>query len=165
MKIRSERAADAPAIRPILIAAFAGAAEADLVENLRADHALVLALAAEQAGAICGYVAFPRLVVETPDGLSQAVGLAPLAVAPDLQRRGIGGALVREGLRLLAARGEQLIFVLGDPAYYSRFGFDPAAARPFESAYAGPHFMALRRNENAPPGGKVRYPAAFDQLG
>jgi len=165
VSIRSERAADAPAIRSVLIAAFAGDAEAGLVESLRADRALVLALVAEQAGAVCGYVAFPRVIVETPGGPAQAVGLAPLAVLPDIARRGIGGALVREGLRLLEARGEQLVFVLGDPAYYTRFGFDRAAARAFESGYSGSHFMALSLNENAPPGGKVRYPAAFDQLG
>jgi len=55
--------------------------------------------------------------------------------------------------------------VLGDPAYYARFGFDLAAARSFDSHYSGTHFMVLRLSENAPRGGKVRYPAAFDQRG
>src|SRR5262249_55093949 len=118
---------DATPIRSILVAAFAGDAEADLVENLRAADDLVLALVADQADAARGYVAFPRLTV---DGAG-AVGLAPLAVAPDRRRRGIGGALVREGLRRLATRGEQLVFVVGDPAYYGRFGFDLATARSF----------------------------------
>jgi putative acetyltransferase len=159
--IRPERTDDAAVIRGVLVAAFAGNAEADLVERLRRDGDLVVALVAEEGGTVCGYVAFSRSTVQA----APAVGLAPLAVAPDMQRRGTGGALVREGLRLLAARGEQLVFVLGDAAYYTGFGFDPAAAHPFESAYAGPHFMALRLNENAPRGGQVRYPAAFDQPG
>jgi putative acetyltransferase len=159
--VRPERSGDAAAIRSVLVAAFGGNAEAGLVERLRTDRDLVLALVAEQADAVCGYVAFPRLIVEA----APAVGLAPLAVAPDAQRRGIGSALVREGLRLLVVRDEHLIFVLGDPAYYTRFGFDLAAAHPFESAYSGPHFMALRLSDDAPRAGQVRYPAAFDQLG
>jgi putative acetyltransferase len=156
---------DIAAIRGILISAFARQAEADLVDVLRVEDELVLALVAEQDGGVCGYVAFPRLEVLDSTGRVDAVGLAPLAVTRNLQRCGIGSALVREGLRLLAVYGEALVFVLGDPAYYTRFGFDPEAAAPFVSIYAGPHFMALRLADNAPRGGIVRYPAAFDQLG
>jgi putative acetyltransferase len=164
MRIRSERTGDAGAVRRILLAAFAGQGEADLVDQLRADHALVLALVAEQDRAICGHVAFPRLMVETHDRYDEAVGLAPLAVAPERQRRGIGSALVRAGLRVLAAQGEALVFVLGEPAYYARFGFAVAAARPFASAYSGSHFMALRLGAKAPPAGRLGYPGAFDRL-
>jgi putative acetyltransferase len=159
--IRPERAVDAGAIRAVLTAAFETSAEADLVERLRADGDLVLALVEEHGGAVRGTIAFPRLIVD----VANAVGLAPLAVTPCAQRRGIGGALVREGLRLLAAQGEQLVFVLGEPAYYERFGFDRAAARTFACKYAGDHFMALRVGDNAPARGEVRYPAAFDVLG
>ena len=94
-----------------------------------------------------------------------AVGLAPLAVAADIRRHGVGGALVRRGLALLAERGEQLVFVLGDPAYYHRFGFDAAAAAPFMSPYRGPHFMVLRLATTAPLDGAVRYPPAFADVG
>jgi putative acetyltransferase len=110
-------------------------------------------------------VAFARLRVDDVQGTHEVVGLAPLAVAPDLQRRGIGSALIRAGHRHLAARGERLVFVLGCPAYYARFGYSLLAAQPFGSGYSGPHFMALRLNEGAPIGGKVRYPAAFSDLG
>ena len=130
VNIRPERSDDAAAIRSILIAAFAGSAEADLVERLRRDGDLVLALAADD-GEVRGYVAFPRLRVEHADGARDVVGLAPVAVAPDRQRRGIGSALIREGHRRLVARGESLIFVLGYPAYYTRFGYSLAAAAPF----------------------------------
>ena len=164
MNIRRARGGDAPAIRDILIAAFKGGAEARLVEQLRAKSDLVLALVADN-GEVRGYVAFPRLTVDDGQRVHDAVGLAPLAVAPTHQRLGIGGGLIREGHSLLVARGEPLIFVLGDPAYYVRFGYDAATAAPFTSAYSGPHFMALRLNENAPRGGKVRYPAAFADLG
>jgi putative acetyltransferase len=163
--IRPAFAHDNAAIRGVLIAAFAGQAEADLADVLRIEDQLVLALVAEQEGGVCGYVAFPRLKILNSAGGVDGVGLAPLAVTPNLQRRGIGSALTREGLRLLAACGEAIVFVLGDPAYYVRFGFNPETAAQFVSTYAGPHFMALRLAENASRGGIVRYPAAFDQLG
>jgi len=163
--IRPEREEDAAAISRILNSAFAGSAEACLVERLRADGDLMLALIAEQNGAACGYVAFPRLTIEAGDGNAKACALAPLAVSPDWQRRGIGTALVQDGLRLLARGNETLVFVLGDPDYYARFGFDAVGARRFECAYAGPHLMALRLNEKAPQEGELHYPAAFAQLG
>ena len=164
MKIRPERAEDAAAIRAILVSAFAASAEAELVERLRCDGDLALALVADQDGELCGYVAFPKLVVEDAGRISDAIGLAPVAVMPDRQRLGVGGALIREGHRLLAERGASLIFVLGDPDYYARFGYNLDAAAPFESIYAGSHFMALRLMQGAPRGGKVRYPAAFAQI-
>jgi putative acetyltransferase len=163
--IRPELARDAAAIREVLIAAFAGSAEADLVEQLRRDRDLVLALVAEDEGTMCGTVAFPRLMVEDRASSHSVVGLAPVGVVPERQRRGIGSALIREGHRRLAAQGESLVFVLGHATYYPRFGYSVEAAAPFISAYAGSHFMALRLNESAPLGGKVRYPAAFDQPG
>lgn len=164
MNIRRARGADAPAIRDILMAAFNGDAEALLVERLRAESGLALELVADDRG-VFGYIGFPRLRVDDAQGVFDVVGLAPVAVAPDHQRRGVGSALIREAHRLLAGEGHSLSFVLGDPAYYQRFGYDLAATKPFESVYAGPHFMALRLNDGAPERGKVRYPAAFDQLG
>jgi putative acetyltransferase len=165
VNIRPAFSHDIAAIRGVLVSAFAGQAEADLVDVLRVEDELVLALVAEQDGDVCGYIAFPRLKVLDSTGRADAVGLAPLAVVPNAQRRGIGSTLTREGLRLLAAHDEALVFVLGDPVYYARFGFDPEAAAPFVSIYTGPHFMALRLAGNAPRGGTLRYPAAFDQLG
>jgi putative acetyltransferase len=140
-------------------------AEADLVDDLRAAGDLVLALvAADATPAIVGHVAFSRLRVEGSGPVSTAVGLAPLAVVETHRRRGVGTALVRAGLDRLAAQGETLVFVLGDPAYYARFGFAPEAAQPFTIVYSGPHFMALRLSDIAPPAGTIRYPAAFDRL-
>jgi putative acetyltransferase len=162
VNIRSERIEDAQAIRSILTAAFSRDSEADLVERLRLDGDLVLALADDE---MRGYAAFPRLRVDDADGAHDVVGLAPVAVAPGLQRRGIGSALIREGHRRLARQGTTLVFVLGHPAYYTRFGYSLFAAEPFESDYSGPHFMALRLNDGAPFKGKVRYPAAFADLG
>jgi putative acetyltransferase len=162
--VRPERAEDAAAVHALLIAVFPSAAEADLVERLRANRDLALALVAENGGRIDGYAAFPKLIVEDAGRLHTVAGLAPVAVTPEWQRLGIGGALIREGHRLLFAQGYSLVFVLGDPAYYTRQGYDPDLALPFDCVYAGAHFMALQLNESAPKSGKVRYPAAFDPL-
>jgi len=163
--IRPETADDAANIRELLVHAFGGPAEADLLDRLRRDGDLILALVALDARrAVVGHVAFSRLRIESVGHAAPAVALAPLAV-PDAQRRlGIGAALVRAGLDQLAAHGETLVFVLGDPAYHTRFGFAPETATPFASAYSGPHFMVLRLSQHAPHAGTIRYPAAFDDL-
>lgn len=160
--IRPETAADAGAIRALLVHAFDTPAEADLVDRLRRDGELVLALVATDAAhGVVGCAAFPRLHVGAD---WPAVGLAPLAVSGTHRRQGIGAALVRDGLDRLAALGETLVFVLGSPQYYTRFGFALEAAQPFPCVYAGAYFMALRLTDAAPRAGAVRYPAAFDGL-
>jgi putative acetyltransferase len=165
VNVRPERAEDAAAIREILVAAFPSTAEADLVERLRRDGDLALALVADNGGRVDGYAAFPKLIVENAGSIHTVAGLAPVAVTPDWQRLGIGRALIRKGHRLLFAQGYSLVFVLGDPSYYTRQGYDLDLALPFDCVYAGPHFMALKLNESAPKNGKLRYPAAFDELG
>ncbi len=160
--IRSERPGDEPDVRRVLDEAFAGPEEGELVERLRANGDLVLALVALDGGKVAGYVAWPRLWIETPRDEYKAIALAPLAVAPSRQRDGIGSALTREGLAQLRAFGESIVFVLGDLAYYGRFGFTAEAASGYGSTYSGVHFMALRLNASPPPHGRVRYPAAFD---
>jgi putative acetyltransferase len=163
--IRPEAATDAPAIHELLAHAFETPAEANLVDRLRQDGDLVLALVATGAAhAVLGHVAFPRLRVESAGREFPVVGLAPLAVAAKHRRQGIGAALTRAGLDRLRALGEPLVFVMGNPANYTRFGFAVETARSFTSVYAGPHFMALRLADGAPSAGAVHYPAAFDGL-
>jgi putative acetyltransferase len=162
--IRPEVPLDFGAIRGLLTNAFGGPTEATLVDRLRRDGELVLALVADVAGTVVGHVAFPRLQIEADGIVHPAAGLAPLAVAGRHRRHGIAAALARVGLERLAERGEALVFVLGDPAYYTRFGFSVETAMPYTCVYAGPHFMALRLARDAPRAGTVRYPAAFDDL-
>lgn len=160
--IRPELPGDVPGVRAVLEAAFGGTQEADAVERLHADGDLVLALVAHEAGGAAGYAAFPRLALDLGGRSVPAVGLAPLGVLPARQRQGIGSALVRAGIARLKDRGERLLFVLGDPAYYGRFGF--AAMDGFVSRYAGPYFQALKLAPDAPDAGRVIYPKAFDGL-
>ncbi|MCW5801510.1 MAG: N-acetyltransferase [Deltaproteobacteria bacterium] len=120
--IREESEADVEAIRRVNVAAFAGEVEARLVEALRANGALVLSLVAEVDGRIAGHVAFSPVTV----GAATGVGLAPMAVVPELQRTGLGGRMIDEALRRLA-HTHRFCVVLGHPAYYPRFGFVPAS--------------------------------------
>jgi putative acetyltransferase len=159
---RPERADDAPGIRAVLEAAFGGKIEADVVDELRGNGDLALALIAERDRDVAGYVAFPRLNLDLGARTVPVIGLAPVGVAPPLQRRGIGSALIRDGLARLKDRGERLVFVLGDPAYYGRFGF--VVMDRFVSRYAGPYFQALTLAPDAPVAGRVSYPRAFADL-
>jgi putative acetyltransferase len=133
MQLRTERPHDHAAVREIHRAAFgaSGARVAPLVDALRSDDPAALGLVAELAGEVVGHVMFSRSLLDAPRRLVAIQVLSPLAVRPDHQRRGIGGALVRHGLQLLDDRGVPLVFVEGDPRYYARLGFAPGAARGF----------------------------------
>ncbi len=95
------------------------------------------------------------------NGKPSAVGLGPVSVRPDLQRRGIGSSLIRMGLLVMAGRGESLVFVLGHPDFYSSLGFSADLAKPFRAPWSGPAFMAQAINPGAPESGELTYPAAF----
>jgi putative acetyltransferase len=103
------------------------------------------------------------MLIETGNGAVSAVALAPLAVSPEQQCRGVGGQLIRHGLDWLRERGEQVVIVLGHPAYYSRFGFSSDRARSLASPFPAEAFMALELLPGALDGmrGRVRYPDAF----
>ena len=159
MIIRDETVDDHEAVRDLLIAAFDGEGEARLVDALRADGDLPIALVAEQDGAVAGFIALSRL--REPAG---ALALAPLAVGPQYQRTGIGAALAEAAIARAQATDAQLILVLGDTGYYRRFGFSTDAAANFDCAYAGPHFMAMRLSPSAPSAGAVIYSARFSEL-
>jgi putative acetyltransferase len=161
MEIVSETESIYPAIRNVLVSAFPTALEADLVERLRQDGDLALSLAASSGGEVAGHVAFSPLTAPF-----RALGLGPVAVRPDKQRQGIGGRLIQTGLAHAEQAGWQAIFVLGDPAYYGRFGFSVAEARGFASPYAGPYFMVLALGRDGLPArsGDIGYAAAFRDL-
>ncbi|MEU4163091.1 N-acetyltransferase [Actinoplanes sp. NPDC026670] len=134
MDIRIEEDRDHPAVREVQRTAFGGShgdTVARLVDALRRDDPSVLSLVAEEQGEVVGHVMFSRALVDAPRRLVRVRTLSPLAVAPGRQRTGIGGALVRAGLRRLDELGVPLVFLEGDPAYYSRFGFEAAGGHGF----------------------------------
>ncbi|BEL05393.1 N-acetyltransferase [Actinoplanes sichuanensis] len=134
MHIRIEQDRDRPAVREVQRTAFGGAhgdTVARLVDALRNDDPSVLSLVAERDDEVAGHVMFSRALVDAPRRLVRVRTLSPLAVAPARQRTGIGVALIREGLRRLDELGVPLVFLEGDPAYYSRSGFEPAREHGF----------------------------------
>jgi putative acetyltransferase len=158
--IRGEERDDIPAVRKMIEEAFQQPAEARLVDRLRAEGEAVISAVAVAAGEVVGHIMFSKM-----DAPFRALGLAPVAVKPSLQRNGIGSELIRWGLAQAKADGWQGVFVLGDPKFYERFDFSVALASGFESPYAGEHFMALALNGALPAtSGKVEYAAAFKTL-
>ncbi|MFO1101595.1 MAG: N-acetyltransferase [Methylocystis sp.] len=158
--LREETAEDYPAISELLAAAFERSGEAELVEALRKDGDLVLGCVAAIDGLIVGYAALSRMKATFP-----ALGLGPVAVAAASRRKGVASALLRWSLTQAQNDKWRAIFVLGDGAFYSRFGFRPELAAGFGSPYAGPHFMALALNGAlATTDGRVDYAPAFGRL-
>jgi putative acetyltransferase len=151
LNIRAEQPEDAAAVYEIVRAAFGNDGEADLVKKLRANGKAVVALVAEWDGAIVGHILFSEVTVETnPRGI-KLIGLAPLAVAPEHQRSGIGARLTCAGLGVCRVTGYDAAIVLGHPEYYPRFGFAPASRFGITSEYdvADEVFMAMELTEGA----------------
>jgi putative acetyltransferase len=160
LSIRTATPRDREAIRKVEQHAFGQQAEAGLVDALVAAGDAVVELVAEDEGQIVGHILFSRIFVEDGAKAFPAVALAPLAVEPSFHRSGIGGALVREGHVRLKEAGETLSVVLGDPAYYGRFGYSHDRAANFESEYQCDALQALAWGEASETGSLV-YPAAF----
>jgi len=160
--IRPEGPEDAASIRAVLTTAFPTSAEADLVEQFRRDSDIEIAIVAEDDARIVGHIVMSRMQVKGDGRSFRTLGLAPLAVQPERQHGGIGSRLIREALAIARGNGEELVFVLGAPAYYGRFGFSTTTAAPFTSPYAGPHLMALSLVElDLPAQGRADYAPAF----
>ena len=166
MRIRPVVRSDSSDIRAVHLLAFPTSAEADLVEQLGRDGDSVISLVGVEQGRIVGHILLSRMDVQADGRALNAVGLAPVAVIPALQRRGIGSALVEAAIGEARRLGIDLIFVLGDTDFYGRFGFAAEAAQPFACAYAGPHFQALLLDSIADPvqAGAANYAPAFDAL-
>ena len=133
--------------------------EADLVDALRREGAVLLSALAELDGQVIGHILFSRMWVDS----AEAVALAPLAVAPDFQRQGVGGELIRYGLERLRGGGERIVIVAGHPDYYPRFGFSSEKAFSIKSPFPREAFMALELSAGALDGirGWARYAASF----
>ena len=160
----SESLEERSLIRRINEEAFGGPDEAKLVDNLRADGHVLVSLVAELDSGIVGHILFSRMWIKNPTKeLVSAVALAPVAVLPEHQQRGIGGRLIRHGLELLREQGEKIVIVLGHPGYYPKFGFSTEKARLLESPFPVEAFMAIELSPGVLDGiqGAVVYPPAF----
>ncbi|MGY6270334.1 GNAT family N-acetyltransferase [Achromobacter denitrificans] len=161
MQIRPESPRDREAIFTLTQDAFknlahSGQTEGYIIDALREAGALTLSLVAWEDDGIVGHAAFSPVTIS--DGSADWYGLGPLAVRPDRQGRGIGAALLREGLARLEASGAAGCVVLGDPGYYGRFGFACAPALTYPGV-PPEYFMALAFKH--PARGEVAYHAGF----
>ena len=163
--VREERPSDVDAIRRVEVAAFPTDAEANLVDKLRNNGGLTLSLVAEAAGEVVGHLAFSPIVVDSEAARIVGVGLAPMAVLPAKQRRGIGTRLIKDGLARLRGAGHRLSVVLGHADYYPRHGFVRADTRGLRWEVPGhdDSFFVLELAPGALDGvsGVVRYRPEF----
>lgn len=167
MHIRTEEKRDMDAVRTVNKAAFGTPAEANLVSVLRKQVTPIVSLVAEDDGFIIGHIMFSPVVLLEHPGL-KIMGLAPVAVVPGHQRRGVGSSLVRAGLAACKRLGFGAVVVVGHPKYYPRFGFSPASGYGIGCEYEVPDeaFMLLELRPGYLQGksGTVRYHAAFDKV-
>lgn len=168
LRIRPEKPADIPVITTIHQAAFQGEGEGRLVELLRKTGKAEISLVAEVSGQVIGHLLFSPVTIASADHRLRGLGLAPVGVLPAYQKQGAGTGMIQLGLKMANLRGYDTCVVLGDPAYYQRFGFQTAALFGLENEYgAHEEFMALELRRGCLRGvaGVVQYAPEFNQLG
>lgn len=167
--VRKERDSDLPFVRDVVEAAFGRALEAGILDGVRgtpdwfADGSLV---AADGDGRVIGHVLLSRGMLAASDGTVTEIGLiGPVAVWPELQRRGVGDGLMRAAISAATARHLPVICLVGHPSYYPRFGFQPARAlgiEPVVEDWPDAAWMVLRLPGWMPSlRGVVHFPPAF----
>lgn len=166
--VRAENLEDIAAVRRVNELAFGQPNEASLVDVLRNGAHPYISLVAVESVLIVGHIFFSPVSIEWEDTVSGAMGLAPMAVVPEHQNRGIGSVLVREGLKECKHIGCDLIAVVGHPEYYPRFGFVPANQKGLSCEYPVPPeaFMVAELKPDALTGkqGLVKYRPEFEQV-
>ncbi len=164
MLIRNESGADHALIAELNRRAFGGDLESELIDRLRAEKLVLASLVAVDAyDHILGHILFSRARVQTNKGEVPVASLGPMCVDPQVQRHGIGSALVRHGIRACRRLDESATIVVGNPNFYAENGFSHDVVKHLQSPYAGEAFMGME----LVPGsltqlsGEVMYPAAF----
>jgi putative acetyltransferase len=164
--IRKEQDGDEEQIRLVNTRAFGENVEAGIVDTLRRTCPEGFSLVALHDGKIAGHILFTPTAIVSGEKNLHGMGLAPMSVLPELQRQGIGSALVRAGIEEMRRAAQPFVIVLGHPAYYPRFGFVPASHHEITSEYDGvpdEGFMILVLDEFAMAGvtGTAKYRAEF----
>jgi len=165
--IRPEIPEDEAAIIHVNEEAFGQKEEGELVEKLRKRGVLTTSLVAIQDGEIVGHIAFSPVAVESEGSSFEAIALAPMAVLPMYQRKGIGSQMVRIGIEECRRLGHEIVVVLGHPDYYPRFGFVLAKPKGIDCAFEVPEeawmILELRQDALAGRRGIVRFQPEFQE--
>ncbi|MDD1763673.1 MAG: N-acetyltransferase [Methanobacteriaceae archaeon] len=165
IRIRSEEKDDYSQIDEVLLQAFERKEEATLVHQLRKNGGYI-ALVALEGDKVVGHVFFSPTPIQTENGLTDALSLAPVAVRPQNQRQGVGALLIEKGLKRCKKDGHRVIIILGHPEYYPRFGFVTASSKGIKPPFTVPDeaFMIIELQEGALKGaeGVVSYPPEFE---
>ena len=165
MIIRVEQPEDVEEIRQINRKAFGAEAEANLVDALRISGIPCISLVAEEGNSLIGHILFSPVTLDGDTAGVALTGLAPMAVLPDWQNKGVGSMLVEEGLRFCRQAGYAAVVVLGHPEFYPRFGFVPSEYFGITCEYDVPAeaFMMLELHDGALEGcsGIIRFHRAF----
>ena len=166
--IRAENEEDYSDVHRVIEMAFGQPDEARLVAKLRDVAHPNISLVAVEDERVVGHIFFSPVTVESDSNVFTAMGLAPLAVLPEYQNRGVGSQLVWEGLKECLMIGHNIIVVLGHPDYYPRFGFTTARLKGLACEYDVPddHFMVAELEPDALRGrqGLVKYHPAFNEF-
>jgi len=168
MNIRKEIASDIDTIQKVNAEAFATETEADLVDALRDSGCPYLSLVAEVDNEVVGHILFTPVELSGNNNTLKIMGLAPMAVLSKHQNKGIGTGLVQAGLEQCRSLGYDAVVVLGHPAYYPRFGFEPSVKYGIKSEYDVPDdvFMILELSPGCLKNhkGVIKYHQAFDSI-
>jgi len=167
--VRPEEAQHAEGVYRVEEKAFDRPNEADLCASMRKRRAVTLSLVALEDGDVIGHVLFTPVTIHGESGDIPAVGLGPLAVLPGRQKQGIGARLIRAGLEEIRQQGHSVVVVLGAPAYYTRFGFEPASR--YAVSFSDPNapadafmLLELRRGAMEDRGGVAHYQPEFNEV-
>ncbi len=167
IQIRTEEPRDIEAVREILRATFPTHAESKLVDALRGNGKAIVSLVAVHEDDVLGYILFSEVSIASPAGASppneaKGIGLAPVAVRPDMQSRRIGSKLIHHGLRLCSQLNYDYCVVLGSPEYYGRFGFEKASTFGVQNEYGvDEEFMLIDFGYKDVPVGLLKYAPEF----
>ena len=167
IEIRFERPEDIDEVRLLNTKAFGQPIEGRIVDKLRKSCKRILSLVAISNNEIIGHIMFSPVTIESQEGVIEGMGLAPMAVLPELQNQGIGSKLIEEGLRIIRNTSCPFVVVLGHETYYPRFGFQRASNYGLKSQWEGipdEAFMVMILHNSVMKGvsGIVRYRNEFD---
>jgi putative acetyltransferase len=168
ISIRPEQPEDYPAVFLVNERAFGTSAEARLVDSVRPVVRPFISLVAALEDKVVGHILFTSVVIEGDTKAWKAMALGPMSVLPEHQNQGIGSRLVFAGLEACRQINEPVVFVLGHPGFYPRFGFQPAAGKGLRYKHPDfdPYFMVAELVQGALNGmsGLVKYHSEFDKL-